>query len=439
MRLRILGAAKEVGRSALLVEAAGKRILMDVGVGVGSEYKYPLITGELARSIDAVVVTHAHIDHSAYLPRLFELGFKGNVYITKPTRDLFQVLVADYRRIASERGAWVPSNESVTEALKHMVFLDYKDRVDVGNVRITFRDAGHILGSAQIILEAEGKRLVYSGDINPRQSRLHSGADLEEINADILITESTYGHPEDRLPSYKTAGKQLAESVRGAIESGGFAIIPSFAIGRAQEVILTLDAYMRSGAIPDVPIVVDGMIKKALRIYRANVLHLREEIWKGILLNDYDPFRSERIVVPQKRDRSDVLEMRPAVIVSTAGMLTGGPALRYLEMLAYDERSKIILTGYQAPGTPGRRLLEGARVLRIGEKSYDIRCGVNFVHMSAHADYNDLIRYADAVRPERAITVHGEPDRAEALATALGKRGISAEAGELDVWINLGT
>jgi len=438
VRLRILGAAKEVGRSALLLEAEGKRILLDAGVGVGAEYKYPLVTPEIVNSLDAVVITHAHIDHSAYLPRLFEMGFSGNVYITKPTRDLFQVLVADYRRIAAERNAWTPSTEAVTEALRHMAFLDYGESARIGDVRITFKDAGHILGSAQVIVEAEEKRLIYSGDINPRPSRLHSGADLEGIDADILITESTYGHPEDRLPSYKTAGKQLADSVRATIESGGFAVIPSFAIGRAQEVILTLDAYMRSGAIPDVPIVVDGMIKKALRIYRANVLHLREEIWKGILLNDYDPFRSERIVVPRRLDRSDILELRPTVIVSTSGMLTGGPVLRYLEMLAYDERSKIILTGYQAPGTPGRRLLEGARVIRIGEKSYDIRIGVEFVHMSAHADYNDLIRYADAVKPERAITVHGEPDRVDALAKALEKRGISAEAGELDVWIDLG-
>ncbi len=426
MEIQFLGAAREVGRSAFLVETEGHRILLDAGVKLGKQTEFPGIDEELARRIDYIVLSHAHLDHSGFIPFLVDLGFRGRIISTKPTRDLVQVLWADYRRIAKERGDEIFSERTMGDALKRFEFLEYGERRGLGdNLYITLHDAGHILGSAQVRLEHGDESVLYSGDINPRPSRLHSGAKLG-VRADVLIVESTYGSKNDRLPSYRTAGRELAERINETIEAGGRVLIPVFAVGRAQEVLLTIEAYMRTGKIPEVPLFIDGMIAKANRIYRANVLHLREEIWKGILLADTDPFRSTLYRIPKTRDRRDVLREKPAIIVSTSGMLTGGPSVMYLRHVAPEPESTVILVGYQAEGTLGRALLDGDKTVEIGGEMIPVNCAVYETKFSAHADYNDLLRYVRSVGPERAFIVHGDEQKSAEFAGELKKRDIDA-------------
>lgn len=424
--IRFLGAAKEVGRSAILLEHENGRILLDAGVKLGRTTEFPEIDEEMVRKIDFVVLTHAHLDHSGFLPFLVEMGFKGQVIATKPTRDLSQVLWADYRRIGKERGDRTFDAKVMNEALKRFEFLEYGERRKMGNnLYITLHDAGHILGSAQVLVEAGKKRILYSGDINPRPSRLHRGAVLG-LGADVMIVESTYGSKKDRLPSYRTAGRELAERINETIEAGGRVLIPVFAVGRAQEVLLTIEAYMRTGVIPEVPLFIDGMIAKANRIYRANVLHLREEIWKGILLADIDPFRSPFYRVPRTKDRKDVLKEKPAIIVTTSGMLTGGPAIRYLKHIAREPESTVILVGYQAEGTLGRELQDGAETITIDGEEIPVKCAVYTAKFSAHGDYNDLMNYVRSSDPEQVFVVHGDPDKAMEFAGELEKKGYGA-------------
>ena len=428
VEITFLGAAREVGRSAFLLKAGKTRILLDAGVKLGKKTEFPEIDDKTAGSVDYIILSHAHLDHSGYIPFLVEKGFKGKIIATKPTRDLTQVLWADYRRIALEREDVIFSEKAMGEALKRFELVEYGERKKIGkDLYITLHDAGHILGSAQVLIEHGKERILYSGDINPRPSRLHRGA-VMGIEANTLIVESTYGSKNDHLPSYRTAGRELAERINETIEAGGRVLIPVFAVGRAQEVLLTIEAYMRTGVIPVVPLFIDGMIAKANRIYRANVLHLREEIWKGILLADIDPFRSSLYRVPRTKNRRDVLAEKPAIIVSTSGMLTGGPSVMYLKHVAPEPESTVILVGYQAEGTLGRELVEGTREVEINGEKIPVNCAAYTAQFSAHGDYNDLMRYVRAVNPERVFVVHGEESKSKEFADELKKRKIDAIA-----------
>lgn len=413
VKLHFLGATREVGRSAILLETGGRKILLDAGIKLGAEREDPLI--ERPEEIDGIVLTHAHLDHAGYVPFLVREGFRGWILSTQPTRDLCQVLWADFLRIAKEAGEVPYTHEDMRAALKRFRTVEYGERVRAGDVYITLRDAGHILGSAQVIVEA-GRRIAYSGDINMRPTRLHKGADA--VSADVLIMESTYGGKEDIIPSYRQLARDLVKIVVQTLNRGGTVLIPAFAIGRAQEVLLTLEAYMRSKQIPRTPIVIDGMVSKANRTYRKNVLYLREEIWKHILLTGQDPFNSPFYTVPRTKDRRDVLGGQ-AIIVAPSGMLTGGPSVYYLERLGGDPKNAVVLVGHQAEGTPGRQLLEGKRNIRIGNREISVEASVHLVHMSAHADRRDLVAYARKVGAGKIFLVHGEEKKALDLAEKL--------------------
>jgi len=423
VKLTFLGGAREVGKSAILLETRETKVLLDAGVKVGKEVETPNI--ENARNVDMIILTHAHLDHAGYVPYLVKAGFRGTILSTQPTRDLCQVLWADFLRIAKERGEQPYRLEDMRAALKLFKTVEYGERIHIHNMTISFLDAGHILGSAQVLIEYGGHKLLYSGDINTRPSRLHKGA--KSASADVLIVESTYGAKEDVLPSYRRAGKTLVSYVNKTLAEGGSVLIPVFAIGRAQEVLLTLEAYMRSKQIRRVPIFIDGMVSKANRIYRRNVLYLREEIWKHILITEQDPFKSPFFAVPRTKSRKDVVE-KQAIVVAPSGMLTGGPSVRYLELMAGDERNAVIIVGYQAEGTPGRALLEGTNMVEIGKKKIKVLAKVFEVKMSAHADRKGLVEYIRGSHAKRVFVVHGEERKALELAEYVG--GIAPKAGE---------
>jgi len=413
--------------------------MLDCGVKVekGDE-EFPLLERRDLRGLNEVVISHAHLDHVGYVPWLFSQGYRGKITLTKPTRDLSQVLLADYLQIAKERGDRIPfSTKDLENYLKHTELMEYNswNRGGTGNLRL--QEAGHILGSAITELKLpKGETLVYTGDIYLRETRLLQPAE-RHYHAQYLIIESTYGAKTDRHPSLKETGQAFVKSVNETLDKGGNVVVPTFATGRGQEILFTLESYMRSGALRKVPIFTDGMVNKMLHIYRHNAVYLKREIQHRILTSEEDPFKSPHFHVPEQKDRSDVFEAAPCIILTTSGMLKGGPVMRYLEKLGPDPRNKLILVGYQAEGTPGRAILEGEREveLRGGKKVY-LRMSVEQAPFTAHADHYELVEFAKGIEGLRKVfIVHGEGHKGEELAEAIehatrrqGKPQVTCEA-----------
>ncbi len=417
MRLAFLGGAREVGRSCILAEGR-KRVLLDCGVKIGEDQEFPLVDARLAHSLDSVVLSHAHLDHSGFLPALYSEGFRGRVSLSKPTRDLAQLLVSDYLAIAKDSGNALPySQKSVDAFLKSTEILEFGQPSAVSQARL--RPAGHILGAAMVELH-DKKRLLYTGDVSLRASRLLDAADLRGADAEILVIESTYGGKDDIHPPAKDTATAFINSVQKTLDDGGKVLVPSFAIGRGQEVLFLLESYMRSGKLERVPIYLDGMVTKALRIYRHNAVYLKDEIKRRILTSEDDPFKSPFYRQPEKKDRSDVLQGGKCVIVAPSGMLNGGPSLSYLKALAGDSRNKLVFSGFQAENTVGRLLQQGERRLVIHGEEIEVRMKIDEAHLSAHADRRELLSVVRSLPSlEKVFVVHGEERKSLEFAEAV--------------------
>jgi predicted metal-dependent RNase len=363
------------------------------------------------------------------------------VVVTKPTRDLSQVLMADYVRLAQERGARLPyAQTDIDHYLKRTEIIEYNEwnRKGQGNVR--FQEAGHILGSAVTELKlSRDQTLVYTGDLYMRESRLLEPAE-RHYHAQHLIIESTYGSAKDRHPNLKETGQHFVNSINQTLDKGGIAVVPTFATGRGQEILFTLENFLRSGSLRKVPIFIDGMVNKMLRIYRHNAIYLKREMQRRILTSEEDPFKSPHFHVPERKDRRDVFEQAPCIVLTTSGMLNGGPVLRYLEELGPDPKNKLILVGYQAEGTRGRSILEGERSLDLGKgRRVNLRMQVEKAPFTAHADQHELVEFARGIRGlKKCYIVHGEPEKSQELAQAIekatahgGHPGVTCEVPEI--------
>jgi hypothetical protein len=412
-RITFFGGAREVGRNCIGVQGEGHPLLLDAGIKLGKKEEYPLLDDNDVNRFRRVVITHTHLDHAGYLPHLFARGSKAEIFATKPTRDLTQLLLADYLRINSHAGF---TNKDIVKVMKMCKMVEYGEVVD-GGLNFSLHKAGHILGSSMVLVK-NGKRLLYTSDTNNRETKLLDPAE-RGLEADVMIIESTYGSKNDVHPPLKKASKMLCDSIMETVKRGGTVLIPSFAVGRGQEILLILESYMRSGVLEKVPIFVDGMIIKANRIYRQNVIYAKDEIQKRILMSDDDPFKSKFFKVPRTKDRGDVLE-RSAVILTTSGMLSGGPVLHYLKKLAGDENSKLLLVGYQAEGTLGRRLLDGEEKVKINDDEIEVKMKVEQIQFSAHADHASLVDFARSIKGLRKVfIIHGEDNKPVELGKAL--------------------
>ena len=413
MKLTFYGAAGEVGRSCFLLEDenTSKNLLLDCGIKLGERTEYPLLSESEITKIKNIFISHAHLDHSGYLPHIFAAGAKPNVFLTKPTRDLISVLLSDYRRIQEEKGEQENKfkQKDVDNVLKLTNIVEFNTKVNTPFESMLY-NAGHVLGSA-IIRINDHNGIVYTGDICMRNTRTLEACH-RDFSAETLIMESTYGAKEDVIPSYKESGTKLVASINETINKGGHVLIPSFAVGRAQEILLTLDDYMRSGALVKTKIFVEGMINKAMRIYRHNAYYASDDIKKRILMSEDDPFKSKFFHISRNKDRKDVLS-EPCIVVSTSGMLTGGPIHFYLSKLANDPKNKLIFVGYQAEGTPGRKILNGEKKVKIGysaqEHEIEINIQIENIRMSGHADYNELLQFIKGIKNlKRVFLIHGE-------------------------------
>ncbi|QLC33915.1 beta-CASP ribonuclease aCPSF1 [Halarchaeum sp. CBA1220] len=438
VRITTLGCCREVGRASFILSTPETRILIDCGDKPGSEDEVPYLQvsealGAGANTIDAVVLTHAHLDHSALIPLLFKYGYDGPIYCTEPTRDLMGLLTLDYLDVASKEGRTPPyDSEMVREAIKHCITLEYGDVTDIApDVKLTFHNAGHILGSAVSHFHiGDGLyNVAFSGDIHYEDTRLFNGAVNDFPRVETLVLESTYGGRNDYQTDQEDSERKLIEVINEAYERGGKIVIPAFAVGRSQELMLVLEEAMRNDKIPTMPIHLDGMIWEATAIHTTYPEYLRDDLRDRIFHEDENPFLAEQFnhIDGGEDERMDVAEGEECIVLSTSGMVTGGPIMSWLEHLGPQEDNQMIFVGYQAQGTLGRRIQSGWDEIPVGgsggrtqhlQLNMDVATVDGF---SGHADRQGLENFVRTMnpRPEKVLCVHGDERSTQDLSSAL--------------------
>jgi len=409
IELSFLGGAREVGRSCISIKKNDRCILLDAGINLGrmGGEEYPL---EPSDPPSAVFVTHAHLDHSGYLPAIIS-KYDCTEVSTLPTQDLGELLHIDFLKLRKELNAEAPyTSEDVMAVRSHACDVNYSVEIDVGRgIKAMLLPSGHILGAAMVRLKVNNKVILYTGDLSTRNTRTQSMAEPSVGKVNTLVIESTYAAHNDRHPSFQRVERAFIDSINKALDRGGRILVSVFAVGRAQEVMLSLEAYTRSGVLAQVPIYIDGMIKKVNEIYRLYWSYLRPTIRRQIRYTRQSPLESDIFVEVYQRKVVNLDE--PCIIISTSGMLEGGPVIGYLKQIAGDPKNLICLTGYQVPGTRGRKLQDGAREIKLppdGEL-IEVNSEVKSFEFSAHADQSGLFRFISRTKGlEKIYCVHGE-------------------------------
>lgn len=411
VNFKCLGAGREVGRSAFLLDF-GDRVLLDYGVKLGPEKtEYPL---PVEGSLDAAIISHAHLDHSGHLPSLFTNNHCLS-FMTSPTLETSKLLWFDSLKIAGFEGFDSGySKDDIRKTERFTFELGYKKQVNITEkTALEFYDAGHIVGSALTKLYLpSGKTLLYTGDFNAAETRLHHKADLKCGRVNYLIIESTYGDRDH--PSRKETENAFAESVIDTLDKGGHALVSAFAVGRSQELIDVLEEHKLN-----VPVYLDGMGQKAAKI----------------MLKYPNAFKNPKFLqralkkarwVQNEQMRKKALK-EPCVIVTTSGMLQGGPIQYYIKKLYNDSNSKIFLTGFQVEGTPGRQLLESGKI-SIDGLPVDVGMKVERYDFSAHSDHSSLLHTVEKLSPEKIVLVHGDAQVSDAFRQELAGKGFDVIA-----------
>ena len=434
VRLVTLGAFHEVGRAAMLIQAGSSSVLLDSGINPGAQdptSAYPRFdTDEFdLEKLDAVVISHAHLDHCGILPFLYKYGYDGPVYCSEPTQTLMTLHQLDYLDVHSREGEHSPYDQKdVREVVTHTIPLRYNVVTDVApDIKLTFHNAGHILGSSMVHLHiGEGlHNIVYSADFKFGRTMMLDPATALFPRAETLIIESTYGGPDDIMPDREGVEGKLVSIVNDTVEKGGKVLIPVPAVGRAQEIMLVLDAYMKNGALRELPIYIEGMVNEATAIHTAFPEYLVRDIKEQILHKDINPFQSEYFhPVTHPSDREEIIAGGPCVIIATSGMLEGGPAIDYFRHLAPDLRNTLAYVSYQVDGTLGNRIKNGLKEVSL--YAHDGKMEMVKVNMrvesiegfSGHSDRNQLLGFIKRMtpKPTKIIVNHGERRKSDLFA-----------------------
>ncbi len=437
-RVTSMGGFKEVGRSSMLLQTPNSRVLLDCGVNVAApdnKTAFPYLTAPefSIEELDAVIISHAHLDHCGFVPYLYHYGYEGPIYCTTPTRDLTTLLQLDHIDIAQREGNPLPFNvKDIHKAIKNTITLDYGEVTDISpDIRLTLHNAGHILGSAisHMHIGDGAYNLVYTGDFKYEPSRLLEPATIRFPRAETVIMESTYGGREDVQPSRNSAEKEMMKTIYKTLKRGGKVLVPVFAVGRAQELMVVLEEYMRHGMIDEVPIYIDGMIWEATAIHTARPEYLSKDLRDQIFHMGRNPFVSDMFKKVQNyNQRKEIVESpEPAIILSTSGMLTGGNSVEYFKWLCEDERNTLIFVGYQSEGSLGRRIQKGRKDVPLEDddgrtKEFHVNMETKTIHgFSGHSNRRQLMEYVKRLnpRPEKVITCHGDPKKAVDLASSI--------------------
>ena len=435
LTLRCLGAASTVTGSKHLLESDGSRILVDCGLFQGVKNLRELNWAPLAvepASVGAVVLTHAHLDHTGYLPRLVRDGFTGSILCTEATSAVAEIILRDSaylqerdaeflnKRNASKHHPALPlyDQQDAQRAIDLLVAHPFGEEFELGDTgaKVKFRRAGHILGASTVEVAWQGRRIVFSGDLGRYGDPIMFDPETPP-SADYLVIESTYG---DRVHAVTDPAEALAGIVEETVERGGTLLVPAFAVGRAQTLLYHLWQLRQAGRLPDVPIYLDSPM--AIRASELLGSHpgdhrLPPDVYEGMrTMANYSLDSGQSMRISASRE--------PKIVISASGMATGGRILHHLKAFAPDPRNTILITGYQVPGTRGAALLSGERQIRVYGEWVQVKAQVaNLAMLSAHADADELIRWARGFTsaPKQVFVVHGEPQPADTLRSRLGR------------------
>ncbi len=412
MKVKVLGAGQEIGRSGFLVNCDGANYLLDYGVNLGKNLQAPLHV--MPKDVDSIIISHAHLDHSGYVPLMYVSG-NSDVYATPPTFDLSRILIEDMLKLEKDTHPF--GLPEVNKMYSHARGIPYKEKIRQGNSSFELRDSGHVVGGSTVLVESDSKRLFYTGDINMRGSRMLREADLDIGEIDLLITESTYSQTE-QMPRQE-AEKNFVEFANEILDQKGTLFVPAFSVERSQEIACILKNSKFKHKI-----IMDGMALSVNEILLQHPDYLR----------DYDVFvdaiKNTKWIRNQS-ERKRALD-EPCVVISPAGMLVGGNAVFYLQGLAFDKKNGIALVSYQGEGTPGRKLLDTGKVLIRGKEKKS-EAEVRQFEFSGHSDRSALFDLVKKIKGNpKVLTVHGDGQSCVKFAEEIHERfGLDAHAPQL--------
>ena len=437
IRLSFLGGARQVGRSCYFLQTPESRVLLDCGIDVANEDEaYPYLEAPEfdIKELDAVIISHAHLDHSGLVPYLFKFGYRGPVYCTLPTRDVMSLLQLDLVKIQRNEGKEpIYTSEEIKEMVKHTVCLDYEEVTDITpDVRITLYNAGHMLGSSLVHIHIGNglHNMVYTADVKYAKTNMLSLAATNFPRLETLMIEATYGAKDNVLPPGKEADAQLSEHIIETIKKNGKVLMPVLGSGRAQEIIVLIDKLMREGKISeDIPIYIDGMVWDVTAIHTAYPEFLNNTVRQQIFHKDNNPFLRKNIKrIGSSKERKDLVEEKgPCIILATSGMLVGGPSVEYLKFLSENPKNLLIFTCYQGEGSLGRRIQRGEREINFqkGNKldTYQIKMDIEKLEITGHSDRRELMSFINHCnpKPKKVIVIHGESSKCLDLARSIHK------------------
>ena len=422
--LMTLGGFAEVGRSCILLSTPESKIVLDCGLNTYAKDSLAAmprfdVAGLEMEEIDAVVLSHAHIDHTGFLPALFKYGYGGPVYCTEPTLLLMSMLQRDYVR-ATGSGA-LYSEKDIDSTVTHTITLTHGIVTDISpDVKLVLSNSGHILGSTSVHLHIGNgdHNLVYTGDMKFGRTIALENASWSFPRVETMIIESTYGGKEDIMCSREEAEARLASAVSKTISAGGHVLIPVPVVGISQELLLVLERFMKG---VQARVLVEKAISEATAVYEAYPEFLSKELRQHVLESETSQFGSQFSIAESETLKND----EPAVILAPSSMLAGGPSVKYLKQIAGDPRSRLIMLSYQGVDTPGRFIQEGVRQLTVNGDTIELQCQVERIDgFGNHSDYNQLMAYVLRLRPKlrRVLVNHGERAKAQNLASMINKQ-----------------
>jgi KH/beta-lactamase-domain protein len=438
--LLTLGGFGQVGRSCMLLTTPDSKVLIDCGINPGARTPseaFPRLdwANISLDELDAIVIGHAHLDHTGFLPVLTKYGYKGPIYCTEPTLPMMNLIQLDAIKVAGAQGRTpMYAERDVHQIMKQTIGLSYGTVTDISpDIKLVLANAGHILGSASCHFHIGNgdHNFVYSGDIKYGKSMLLESADTRFPRVETLLIESTYGAKEDIQPTREEVESAFIKSVNEILKDGGKVLIPIPAVGRAQELMMVIDKYMKSGQLTESPVFMEGMIQEATAIHEAHPEYLERSLKQKILETDDNPFDSEYFTNIEHADgREEPLrEDSPCIVIATSGMLEGGPVLEYFRNFAPNPKNKILFVSYQVNGTLGRRVMDGAKQVTIMGRDgrvevVTINAGTEKLEgFSGHSDYNQLMSYVQRLRPKlrRVLVNHGERRKSQNLSSAINR------------------
>jgi KH/beta-lactamase-domain protein len=422
-----LGGFSEVGRSSILLTTHESKILLDCGFNIAAKnalYSFPRfdITGLEMDEIDAVILSHAHLDHSGFLPVLFKYGYHGPVYCSEPTLPLMNLLQTQYVKDSDDVTLF--SFRDIDALVMHTIPLSFGIVTDISpDIRLVLSNSGHMIGSASIHLHigSGDHNLVYTGDLKFAKILSLENASWNFPRVETIIIESIHGGKEDVFPQREEAEMHLIDSINSTINEKGKVLIPVPAVGLSQEIMLVINMYMKAGKINDTKVLVEKIISEATSIYEAYPEYLSKELKKRILEDEETPLHSNHFKVSKY---ATLEKNESAIILAPSSMLIGGPSVEYLKQISNDPNNKLILASYQALDTPGRSIQDGNRQITIGNQGINLECQIQKIAgFSMHSDYNQLIAYINRLRPKlkRVLVNHGERANVQNLASSINK------------------